>query len=498
MSRVGGLARAHRKAAAALAVGAVAALFVLLAVLLQSFKDVTGVPPDPERMEYLNRIGPLVGPAGLPGPLVPAVVVAAVAWEAARWAEPPRRPQAALLAGAASGLLAWSDFRWLTAYSAYPFVEENVVEWGLKVAVPQFGLVVALVTRFALEPLGRDAPLRARSALLAGAAALVPMLFVSPVLKELNVYGPQYDPFGINWLAESGPPSAALVVATTAWLTAGRALRPVEAIRRGLAELSTRSLDRRVPVPRTGDELTDLARTTNDILDRLEHSAERQRRFVADASHELRSPIANLRASLEGSLAHPEGVDWEGTVRGAVGDIQRLQRLTDDLLLLTRLDGGGARPDGALVDLAGLALDLVEEYRHLPRTAALRLTAETAAAGGRARVPGSAVQLERLLRNLLDNACRHADGAVTVRVAVEEDGAVRLEVRDDGPGIPEADRERVFERFTRLDDARTRSVGGSGLGLAIAREIATGHGGSLRVARSAGGAVLTARFPVPD
>ncbi|MFJ8042786.1 sensor histidine kinase [Kitasatospora sp. NPDC096147] len=484
---------------AALVAGGAAALFALAAVLLQWARSTDGSPPaDQEQLEALNRIDPVIGPAGLPGPLVPALLLGWVAWKAARWAEPARARQVAVMVATATALLAWSDFRWVTAYSSYPFVEENVAEWGLKAAVPQFGAVVGLVTRFALEPLGRDAPLRARSALLAGCAALMPMLFVSPVLKELNAHGPQYDPFGINWLAESGPPMAALVVATTAWLTAGRALRPVEAIRRGLADLSTRSLDARVPVPPTGDELTALARTTNDVLDRLAGSADRQRRFIADASHELRSPIANLRASLEGPLAHPEGVDWQGTVRDAVGDIERLQRLTDDLLLLTRLDGGGARPATAEVDLGGLVLDLAEEYRHLPRAAGLRLTAEVT---GRARVPGSEVQLERLLRNLLDNACRHADRVVAVRVSVAED-AVRLEVADDGPGIPEADRERVFERFTRLDDARTRSVGGAGLGLAIAREIAAGHGGTLAAGPAVGadpgaggGALLTARFP---
>ncbi|MGW4648578.1 sensor histidine kinase [Kitasatospora sp. NPDC004289] len=491
-------ARGHREVVAALATGAAAAGFVLLAVAPTALKGDLRPPEGMAELRAVNHFDPLLGPLGLPGPLLMGALVAGVAWVAARWAAPARGPQAALLSGAAAALLLWGDLRWLTAYdSLYPFVVEAVAEWGPRAAAPQFGVVVALVTRFALAPLGRDAPMRARSAMLAAAAAMVPMAVVSPVLWNLDLQftGVGYETFRIYWMAEVGMPTIALVVGTTAWLTAGRALRPVEAIRRGLAELSVRSLDRRVPVPRSGDELTKLAVTTNEILDRLEHSAELQRRFVGDASHELRSPIANLRASLEGSLAHPAGVHWPQVVREAVGDIERLQRLTDDLLLLNRLDSGPGAPAGRSaggpVDLTGLVLDLVEEYRHLPRAARLRISSEI---DGRAEVVGSAVQLERLMRNLVDNACRHADRAVAVRLAVE-DGAVRLEVRDDGPGIPEADRERVFERFTRLDDARTRAVGGSGLGLPIAREIATGHGGTLVVAPGEGGAVLTVLLP---
>jgi signal transduction histidine kinase len=274
------------------------------------------------------------------------------------------------------------------------------------------------------------------------------------------------------------------VVAGVTWLVTRRALRPVEGIRGEMSAITaSEDLARRVPVPDTHDEIARLARTTNETLAALEASVERQRRFVADASHELRSPVASLRTQLEVALAHPELLD----LQGAVEDTVRLQDLAADLLLLARLDAG-ERPGRARFDLGALA-----------REAAARRTGVTVDAQA-VEVAGSRGQLERVLANLLDNARRHARSAVTVSVR-RSDGAqgaqAVLTVADDGDGVPEGDRERIFERFVRLDDARSRDDGGAGLGLAIARDVALRHGGTLTVRDApAGGALFELRLPM--
>jgi signal transduction histidine kinase len=277
-----------------------------------------------------------------------------------------------------------------------------------------------------------------------------------------------------------GFPLLLAVVAAVTWLVTGRALRPVEGIRREMAAITASAdLARRVPEPDTHDEVARLARTTNETLTALETAVERQRRFVADASHELRSPIASLRTQLEVGAAHPELLD----VAGAVEDTVRLQNLAADLLLLARLDAG-ERPADARVDLAGLARE------EAAGRASVTVDAESV------EVAGSRGQLGRVLANLLDNAQRHARSAVTVAVRREGERAV-VEVADDGDGVPEADRERVFERFVRLDAARSRDEGGAGLGLAIARDVAVRHGGTLTVGEApAGGALFELRLPV--
>ncbi|PTH87562.1 two-component sensor histidine kinase [Streptomyces sp. A244] len=270
------------------------------------------------------------------------------------------------------------------------------------------------------------------------------------------------------------------VVAAVTWLVTRRALRPVEGIRREMAAITqSEDLARRVPEPDTHDEIARLASTTNETLAALETSVERQRRFVADASHELRSPIASLRTQLEVAAAHPELLDLDG----AVEDTVRLQRLAADLLLLARLDAG-ERPSDAKVDLAGLAREEAEGR------AGVTVDAEPA------EVAGSRGQLGRVLANLLDNAQRHARSAVTVDVRREGDRAV-VGVADDGDGVPDGDRERIFERFVRLDAARSRDDGGAGLGLAIARDVAVRHGGTLTAGRGpAGGALFELRLPL--
>ncbi|MET9705885.1 ATP-binding protein [Streptomyces griseus] len=284
----------------------------------------------------------------------------------------------------------------------------------------------------------------------------------------------------------TGLPLLLVVVAGVTWLVTRRALRPVEGIRRELAAITaSEDLARRVPEPGSRDEIAALARTTNETLTVLEASVERQRRFVADASHELRSPIASLRTQLEVAEAHPELLD----LPGAVADTVRLQVLAADLLLLARLDAG-EKPGSATVELGALVREEVSQ-----RTGDRIAVSVEAPEDGAFEVSGSRGQLSRVVGNLLDNAQRHADGRVAVSVAADG-GGVRVEVRDDGAGVPEDERERIFERFVRLDDARSRDDGGAGLGLAIARDVAARHGGTLTVhAAAEGGAAFRLWLP---
>ncbi|MEU6969982.1 HAMP domain-containing sensor histidine kinase [Kitasatospora aureofaciens] len=290
-----------------------------------------------------------------------------------------------------------------------------------------------------------------------------------------------------------GIPAAVLLVALIVWTTTARALRPVEDIQQRLRAITSRDLSLRVPVPPRHDEIARLAVTTNETLDRLEQAAEQQRRFTADASHELRTPLAALRADLEVALHYPEKTDWPEVVRGTLGDAERLERLAEDLLLLAELDNEAprtARP----VDLGELSRkSAAQARRHSPAGVSVRVDLP---AGEDVTVHGVARQLERLLRNLLDNAVRHARSLVVVTVS-SQDAIALIEVRDDGPGIPPEHREKVFERFTRLDPSRDRTSGGTGLGLAIAREIAHHHRGTLTVddAPPGAGARFVASLP---
>ncbi|WP_030675042.1 cell wall metabolism sensor histidine kinase WalK [Streptomyces rimosus] len=282
---------------------------------------------------------------------------------------------------------------------------------------------------------------------------------------------------GVALLA-SAPPLIALAAAI-AWAVTGLALRPVTAIRRELAAVSESELDRRVPDPAGGDEIALMARTVNATLDRLEQAVTRQRQFVADASHELRNPIAAVRSRLEVALAAgpaSEGPDGP-SVRAALRDTERLQRIAADLLLLARLDAHATRA----AEPVDLALVAAEEAARRPAGGGPRLVV---VAGEPVPVRGDPVQLERLLANLVDNALRYA--ASEVRIIARGGGPEHaahgvLEVVDDGPGVPPPARDRVFERFARLDAARARETGGTGLGLAIARGIARAHGGDLTV-----------------
>jgi signal transduction histidine kinase len=282
-----------------------------------------------------------------------------------------------------------------------------------------------------------------------------------------------------------GLPFVVLLVAIVAWFVVGRALRPVEAIRAEVEEISASTMHRRVPEPGGRDEVDRLARTMNAMLDRLEDGATRQRRFVADASHELRSPIAAMRTQLEVAQRHPDQADWQGVAASVLAEEQRLEGLVTDLLALA-LDDEGAPPPGAVVDVADVVAEEAARVRRVPVT----VDAE------QARVRGDRGALQSRVAHLIDNAARHARTQVTVTTRVDEGRAV-LTVDDDGAGIAPDDRERVFERFTRLDEGRTRDKGGAGLGLAVVRAIAHRHGGEVHAeAAPTGGARLTVSLPL--
>jgi signal transduction histidine kinase len=246
----------------------------------------------------------------------------------------------------------------------------------------------------------------------------------------------------------------------------------VEALRTGAEHITGTGAAERLPVPASGDEVHRLAVTLNDMVDRLDSARRRQRAFVADAAHELRSPLARIRAELEVDEAHPASADLGATHGSVLTETGRLQRLVDDLLLLARGDAGALD----LTHAGPVDLDDVVEQQVGTRRGKAGPRIDSRAVGP-VQVRGDAGQLTRAVANLLDNAVRHARSVVTVALA-EEDGRAVLTVADDGPGIPSADRDRVFERFTRLDDARSAD-GGAGLGLAIARDIAERHGGGL-------------------
>ncbi|KQS06523.1 histidine kinase [Curtobacterium sp. Leaf183] len=288
-----------------------------------------------------------------------------------------------------------------------------------------------------------------------------------------------------------GVPVLVLLMGVGTWVVVGRSLRPVERIRRQVAEVGGASRGARVAVPGTGDEVARLAATMNDMLERLDRSAAAQRRFVSDASHELRSPIASVRQHAAVARAHPDRVDLVELADVVSAENDRLAALVDGLLELSRLDERGA-VEGRPVDLDDLALAEVARVR------SAGLVAVDGSGIGPARVLGDERLLGRVVRNLVDNAVRHADGRVAVGVRTVGDTA-EVVVDDDGSGIAPAERERVFDRFVRLDEARSRDEGGSGLGLAIVRDAVRAHGGSVRVEDApGGGARFVVRLPRSD
>jgi signal transduction histidine kinase len=273
-------------------------------------------------------------------------------------------------------------------------------------------------------------------------------------------------------------PLLTLALGVGVWLVLGRALQPVEELRQGAARVASSGGPGSLPVPARDDELGALARTLNSMLDRLEAGAVRQRAFVADAAHELRSPLASLRTTIEVARAHPGTYGTDELARDLEVEVLRMQALVDDLLLLARVGSSPLVHDE--VDLGAVARDVVRPGLPVP---------VIVSGSGHAR--GDTGAVGRVLRNLVDNAVRHAVDRVEVVVA---DGSVRVD--DDGAGVAPSDRERVFERFVRLDEARERDAGGSGLGLAIAREIAREQGGDVVLGDAAlGGLRAELRLP---
>lgn len=289
-------------------------------------------------------------------------------------------------------------------------------------------------------------------------------------------------------LALGGP----IIVLIAGFVTYGlvvRSLHSVEDIRRRVATISSSDLSERVPVPAQRDGIAALARTMNDMLARLESGHAAQRRFVADASHELRSPLTTVTAALELADIRPELLDRELLRHTLLPEALRMHLLVDDLLLLARADEHGLPLRIVDVDLD----DVVDgEVRRIRPQTGIAVTATLAPV----QVRGDAVQLSRIVRNLLDNAVRYAASTVHAEVSRQGDRA-RITVTDDGPGIAESDRERVFERFVRLEHARGRATGGSGLGLAIVAEIVAAHGGLARIyGTEQGGATIVISLPV--
>jgi signal transduction histidine kinase len=287
-----------------------------------------------------------------------------------------------------------------------------------------------------------------------------------------------------------GVPLLVGLVAFVTWKVVGGALRPVEVMRTQVEGVTAGGGTPRVSYPDRDDEIGRLGQTLNDMLSRLEASNARQDQFVADASHELRSPLANIQVALEVAKAHPDNADWDAIADDVLAQDRRMQVLVDDLLILARGDADGRRPWTERVDLAAVVAGVIASPAF--ESAPIRVDAlqPVVVMGGRS-------ELGRVVTNLLDNAVRFAAHQVTVSVT----GAGRwaeLVVVDDGPGIPPSDRERVFDRFVRLDEHRGRSGGGAGLGLAIVRELVVAHGGAVTIGDAHPGASLVVRLPLAE
>jgi signal transduction histidine kinase len=287
-------------------------------------------------------------------------------------------------------------------------------------------------------------------------------------------------------------PVVVILLAFLVWWLTGRVLRPVEAIRSEVASIQGSDLHRRVFVPGSDNEIARLARTMNAMLDRVEHAMERQRRFVADASHELRSPLARIRADLEVGIAYPNTQDPDGLHRSLLADTIGLQELVDDMLFRARSESDSISWASAPVDLDDLVLD---EARRLRERGLVRVDTSAISA---ARVLGDPKQLRRAIGNLTSNAERHATTTVTLELRENAEHSV-LVVADDGPGIPLQHHATVFQPFTRLDSARSRDAGGSGLGLAIVHDIVARHRGTIAITSSDGdGARFVVTLPRID
>ena len=286
--------------------------------------------------------------------------------------------------------------------------------------------------------------------------------------------------------------AAPIVVAVSAAMTymlVSRSMRSVDAIRSRVADISVSDLTERVPVSENRDEISALALTMNEMLARIEAGHAAQRRFVGDASHELRSPLTTIISALEMAIAHPELLNTELAASTLMPEAHRMQALVDDLLLLARADERGLAMADDDVDLDDL---VAAETKRLCRETSLTIRTDVTPT----RLRGDSAALSRMLRNLLDNAARHATSEVSAQTGAWGENAV-VHIDDDGPGIAAADRIRVFDRFVRLDADRSRSAGGAGLGLAIVREIVAAHHGNVAITdRPGGGTRVTVHLPL--
>lgn len=282
-----------------------------------------------------------------------------------------------------------------------------------------------------------------------------------------------------------GLPLLTLLAAAGIWIVVGRSLWPVERMRREVAAIAGDQPAQRISAHARAAELDRLADTMNGLLARIDENSATRRQFLADASHELRSPLASVRAQLEVGLAYPEHTDWAATAEEVMVDVERLQTLAGELLDLARVEAPSRAVHLEPVQLGALAIAEVARY------ADERVAAEAE----QVTILADPALMVRLMRNLVDNGLRHA--RASVRVTVDGNGATaRLRVWNDGAPIPAAERERIFQPFTRLDEARARDEGGAGLGLSIARRIAEMHGGSIAVEGLDEGAAFVVLLPV--
>ncbi len=287
-------------------------------------------------------------------------------------------------------------------------------------------------------------------------------------------------------------PAALLATAAGGWWLARRALRPIAQITRSAESIGVDRLEERVVQPRTHDEVAYLARTLNTMLDRIQVGVEEQRRLVADASHELRTPLAAMRAELDVTLR----TDAHGPAARAVllstrEEVDRMSRTVDGLLTLATVDEGLVLAPEPL-ELGPLAGAVIHGLRNVAEAAGVRVEQRHQPA----LVLADDQRLRQALRNVIENAIKFSPPGGTVTVTTERDGSTgRVAVEDEGPGIPEGDRRRVFDRFYRADPARTRATGGSGLGLAITRELVTAHGGAVWARDGARGALVVIALP---
>jgi signal transduction histidine kinase len=283
-----------------------------------------------------------------------------------------------------------------------------------------------------------------------------------------------------------GVPLGVLLLTVVVWISIGRALRPVEAMRRQAQAITSEHLHRRLSVPQGSDEIAHLSSTLNEMLDGIDSAQQLQRQFIADASHELRSPLASMRQVMEVAAHYPQTMSAQELALDVLPEEQRMEELVSALLTLARLDDDVMRPARTVVDLDEIVLAEVSRARRDaqgPKVHVARMDA--------VQVRGNAVLLAQAVRNLLSNAVRHGVSRVDVSL-VDDESRVGLVVEDDGNGIPPDQREKIFERFVRLDEARNRDQGGSGLGLAIVRKVVSVAGGEVVVDDSdLGGARFT-------